>query len=165
MKAPSGEVAPVAEQVNYVQGLADFSVSNSGELVYVRGTATAQQLTWFDRTGKRIGSLGEPAVMTRLFFSPDRKNLTVSITDPSSRNADIWIYDVARGLPTRFTFDSTTAADGVWSPDGGTVVFHSSRTGASSLYRKKSNAAGSEELLYADSLGKLTTSWSADGSF
>jgi WD40 repeat protein len=161
----TGEAAPIAPQVQYDTSTPFFSVSNSGELVYAAGSAAARQLTWFDRTGKRIGSLGEPAQMSRLFFSPDRESLTVGISDPASRNIDIWIYDVARGLPTRFTFDPAIEQDAVWSPDGGTVVFDSNRKGTLDLYRKKSNAAGSEELLYADSLGKLPTSWSADGRF
>jgi serine/threonine protein kinase len=161
----TGEAAPIAPQVQSSQDWAAFSASNNGELVYAAGSAAARQLTWFDRSGKRIGSLGEPADMTRLFLSPDRKSLTVSINDPASRNGDIWIYDVARGLPTRFTFDPAAELDAVWSPDGGTVVFDSSRKGEADLYRKKSNAAGSEELLYADNLGKLPSSWSADGRF
>jgi Tol biopolymer transport system component len=53
----------------------------------------------------------------------------------------------------------------VWSPDGGTIVFDSNRKGPSDLYRKKPNGAGSEELLYADSLLKYPTNWSTDGKF
>jgi hypothetical protein len=53
-----------------------------------KAVAPGLQFTWFDRSGKRIGSLGEPADVNRLSFSPDRKSFTVSITDPSSHNAD-----------------------------------------------------------------------------
>jgi hypothetical protein len=45
----------------------------------------------------------------------------------------------------------------------GRVVFWSSRKGPIDLYRKASNGSGSEELLYADNLNKLPTSWSPDG--
>jgi Tol biopolymer transport system component len=103
--------------------------------------------------------------MNRPFFSPDRKSLTVSIVDPSSHNTDIWIYDAARGLRNRFTFDPAAELEGLWSPDGAAIIFSSSRKGPSDLYRKKSNGAGSEEVLYADSLAKRVTSWSADGRF
>jgi serine/threonine protein kinase len=161
----TGDAAPVVEQVQNSAQYAGFSVSSSGELVYAAGAAAGQQLTWFDRTGKRIGSLGDPADVSRLHYSPDRKSLAVSITDPSSRNADIWIYDVARGLRTRFTFDPAAELNAIWSPDGGTIVFDSSRNGKGDLYRNRSNGTGSEELLYADSLRKLPTSWSPDGRF
>jgi serine/threonine protein kinase len=161
----SGEAAPVVEQVQSSIQFAAFSVSIGGELVYAGGAGASRQLTWFDRTGKRIGSLGDPAEMTRPFFSPDRKSLTVSIPDSSSRNSDIWIYDMARGLRTRFTFDPAAELNGVWSPDGGTIVFDSSRKGPSDLYRKKSNGAGSDEILYADGRRKIPTNWSADGKF
>jgi Tol biopolymer transport system component len=72
---------------------------------------------------------------------------------------------VARGLRTRFTFDPAAELNAVWSPDGGTIVFDSSRKGTSDLYRKRSNGTGNEELLYADSLRKLPTSFSPDGKF
>jgi serine/threonine protein kinase len=161
----TGDAAPVAEQVQSSTQYAAFSVSNHGELVYAAGTAAGQQIAWFGRSGKRVGSLGEPADVVRPFLSPDQNSLAVSITDLSSNNSDIWIYDVARNLSTRFTFDPAAELNAIWSPDSGTIVFDSSRKGAADLYRKKSNGAGSEELLYADSVSKLPTSWSRDGKF
>jgi Tol biopolymer transport system component len=107
--------------------------------------------------------MGEPARFNRLNFSPDRKNLAVSI--PTGSNMDIWLYDVARGLRTRFTFDPASELDAVWSPDGRTIVFASNRNGHFDLYRKSANGSAAEEPLYIDNLDKRPTSISPDGKF
>jgi len=166
----AGDAVPVAEQVQNSIRYAAFSISagsssSSAELVYSGGAATGEQLTWFDRNGKRIGTLGEAGQLQRMSLSPDRKSLAISIADPSSQNVDIWTYDIARGLRTRLTFDPAGDRDAVWSPDGGTIIFDSNRKGFGDLYRKSSNGAGSAELLYADGLLKLPSGWSPDGKF
>jgi len=91
--------------------------------------------------------------------------VAVSITDQASSNMDIWLYDVARSLRTRFTFDPAAENQAVWSPDGRTIVFNSNRKGHFDLYRKSANGVGAEELLYADNLEKYPLSFSPDGRF
>jgi Tol biopolymer transport system component len=71
---------------------------------------------------------------------------------------DIWIYDLDRSLPRRFTVDPAREIDAIWSPDGRTVVFNSARKGAFDLYRKNADGAGAEELLYADEMAKTPSS-------
>ena len=164
----TGEAVPVAEQVETLLNsgtIGAFSVSYSGLLAY-HGSKQAGDdpiLTWFDRSGKQVATLGDPKNIGTLKFSPDRKRLAAAISDRA--NIDIWIYDMVRGVPTRFTFDPASDASPVWSPDGRTIVFRSSRKGHADLYRKSANGAGVEELLYADNLDKAPTSWSADGKF
>jgi Tol biopolymer transport system component/predicted Ser/Thr protein kinase len=163
----TGEAVPAAEQVQTVLNsgtVGVFSVSETGMLAYRTGMAFGGlRLTWFDRTGKQGATVGEPADLVAFHFSPDRKSLAAAIQDISHTN--IWTYDVSRGLRTRLTFDPAFDNDPVWSPDGRSVVFRSNRKGHFDLYRKSANGAGSEELLYGDNLGKIPTSWSADGKF
>jgi serine/threonine protein kinase len=143
-----------------------FSASENGVLVYQGGGATANfQLVWFDRTGKQIGVLGEPAAYNSLELSPDGRQASVSIPDESGKGRDIWLYDVARGLRTRFTFDRANALASIWSPDGSRVVFNSGRNGHLDMYQKASSGAGVEEVLVEGSLDKYPTSWSPDGRF
>jgi hypothetical protein len=137
-------------------------------LVYRTGAAFGGLLlTWFDRSGKQGATVGEPADLLAFQFSPDRKSLAAAIQDAPNvnGNVNIWTYDISRGLRTRLTFDPGFDSDPVWSPDGRSIVFRSDRKGHFDLYRKSANGAGSEELLYADNLEKIPTSWSADGKF
>jgi eukaryotic-like serine/threonine-protein kinase len=147
----TGAAIPVDEQI---QG-ANFSASLNGTLVYANGAEARSQLSWFDRAGKRLANVGEQAPMTRVNFSPDRRNAVVN------GSGMFWIYDMARGLRTRFNFCASAGNDAIWSPDGATIVFEADAGG--SLYRKASNGSGKETLLYKDNLEKDPISFSPDG--
>ena len=168
--ALAGSAFPIAENIQ-TQGnfppSGVFSASENGVLAYQGGGATANsQLIWFDRTGKQIGVLGVPAVAySGIEVSPDERQVSVSIPDESGKGRDIWFYDVARGLRTRFTFDRTQMSGSIWSPDGSRVVFNSERKGHMDLYQKSSSGAGAEEVLLEDNLDKYPGSWSPDGRF
>jgi serine/threonine protein kinase len=163
----AGAAAPVAERVERFLNLVEvaaFSTSATGLLAYHAGTeAAVRQLTWFDRQGKSTGIVGEPRAFFDIQFSPDRKTLVASAPDAVG-NYDLWMYDVARALPTRFTVDPGGEYWGVFSPDDRTVIFNSTRKGHYDLYRKPANGAGAEELIYADDADKVPTSWSHDGN-
>jgi Tol biopolymer transport system component len=158
----------MAERVQLASALTggDFSASAGGLLIYSAGEA-GLTLAWFDRNGNRLSKLGDLREFRVMHFSPDRKNVAVRILDPGAANSkgDIWIFDVTRGVRTRFTFGPAGEVAAIWSPDGRTIVFGSDRSGHSDLYRKASDGSGSEELLYADNRDKYPTSWSPDGKF
>jgi eukaryotic-like serine/threonine-protein kinase len=163
LTAGSDAVA-VAERVGSSVGLAAFSASGNGTLVYAPTPKRPGQLTSFDRTGKRLATFGEPdSFGPRLEFSPDRSKIATSITDSTSLKSDVWIHDVTRGLTSRFTFGPGENRSPRWSPDAGMIAFTSDRKGHSDLYRKPANGAGGEELLYADGFDKFPDSWSPDG--
>jgi len=158
----AGDAVPVAEQVALFNGIyANFSVSANGTLVYQRGAArVTRQLAWFDRGGKQLAPIGEPADYRPFGISPDGKSLAVSVIEAGSQN--IWIIDV-RGIRSRFTYGKGLDNHPIWSPDGRTIVFGSNRKGHLDLYRKAADLSGQEELLCEDNLDKAPTGWSADG--
>jgi Tol biopolymer transport system component len=162
-----GEAFPIAEQVQrhaVGEPLANFSASENGVLVYQTGAAASgTQLTWFDRTGKQIGVLGEPAQYGDVRLSPDEKRVAVTI--PSGGTRDIWVYDVARGVKTRFTFDTTEERAPIWSPDSSRIVVNSNRKGIYNLYLKSASGAGTEAVLLEDNVSKTPLNWSEDGQF
>jgi len=159
----AGEAQPVAAQVRRAlnpTAMAVFSVAREGLLVYDTRLSAGQQLTWFDRNGKSVGALGEASDVFSLDFSPDRKRVATTRLD---QNNDIWIYDVLKGLATNFTLSRAVERDTTWSPDGRTIVYRSNAKGPFDLYRKASDGTGDEELLYADGVPKIATSWSPEG--
>jgi WD40 repeat protein len=167
----TGDAFPIAEQIQTSStsppnGL--FSASENGVLAYQTGNAVAgSQLVWFDRTGKQLGVVGDTAVYSDLELSPDGKQAAVSLFQRGGTGRDIWLYDLTRGLRTRFTFDPSGELDleSIWSPDGSRVVFNSNRKGHFDLYQKASGGAGAEELLLEDNRDKYPVSWSPDGRF
>ena len=166
--ATMGDAFPVAEQIQYEANLTRgvFAVSENGVLAYQTGdVGRGSQLTWFDRTGKQVGALGDPAPYGDLKLSPDGKRVAAEIRELQFGHRDLWLYDVARGTRTRFTFDPSGAGFAAWSADGSHTIFASNRQGHSDIYQKASNGVGSEEVLLQDNLNKINPSCSSDGRF
>jgi len=152
-----------------------FSVSPSGALAY---RATAQsgsfQLTWLDRQGKTLNTVGQPSSDQGIWLSPDGTRGVVRETRGES-TGDIWTgrstgdlctIDLARGRRTRLTFRlSAGSFQSVWSPDGSRIAFAAGNL-ADTLYEKASSGAGDEkELLKEPGRIHVPTSWSGDGRF
>ena len=87
------------------------------------GSPNPPQLTWFDRAGKTLGTLGEGAVDANLSLSPDERQVAVALRSGSPENLDIWTIDIARNLRNRVTSDAQPEGWPVWSPDGTRIVF------------------------------------------
>jgi eukaryotic-like serine/threonine-protein kinase len=162
----TGNAFPVAEQVglNAASRVSHFSVSESGVLVYESGGDIANsQLAWYDRTGKQVTAIGPPANDYSISLAPDEKRMAVERLEKGS--GDIWLIDLTRNTPTRFTFDPAWDLEPVWSPDGNTIVFASVRNGPPNLYTKPASGSSNEELLLKTEHAKIPTDWSADGKF
>jgi eukaryotic-like serine/threonine-protein kinase len=71
----SGEPQPIAQYVAHAQYIeplyAKFSLSTNDILLYASDRAT-DELTWFDRTGKSMGTVGEPGSHLTPSLSPDQ---------------------------------------------------------------------------------------------
>lgn len=99
-------------------------------------------------------------------ISPDGKLLAFSLDSPGS---DIWLFDIARGVKTRFTFGSgsyTGNMSPVWSPDGRRIAYTSIGSGGFGIYQKAADGSGQEELLIKPGPDQLyPVDWSKDGKF
>jgi eukaryotic-like serine/threonine-protein kinase len=163
----AGEAVPIAENIptfGLPGRVAFFAVSPNGLLAYQTGGAGAgARLIWMDRAGKELKQIGDAVYLFNdLRLSPDEKVLAATIQDQTSAE-DIWLYDLARDLKTRFTFDPAYDRDAVWTPDGKSIIWRSNRKAAGNLYRKASDGTGAEELLYADAPMKVPGNISPDG--
>ena len=163
-----GDAFPIAEQVqvdaNFSRGV--FAASDNGVLVYQSGfSQVVLQLLWFDRAGRQVGILGDKALQGDFSISADLKRVVVSVSDPRVGPPDLWIYDVARGLRTRFTTDPSADTRPVWSPDGSQVAFASIRKVNFDLYVKSYTGSADEDPLLQEPYDQLPESWSTDGRY
>jgi eukaryotic-like serine/threonine-protein kinase len=165
----SDRATQVADHVLFseVQNVAIFSLSQNGILVLQNGgTLNADQLSWIDRSGKPAGSVPvEQTNLAHVRISPDGQKIALTVGDPVGFNKeDIWLFDLARGVRTRFTF-SQSARDAVWSPDGSRVAYSSTTPAGTGLFVKSATSASKEELLLDSAEMKRPWSWSGDGRF
>jgi len=164
----TGEPATVVEHVAEVGANHeyDFSASDNGVLAYQSGNPNAQ-LTWFDRDGKKLKTVGETANYSEVALSPDGRHAAVGMLDADDRASDVWIVDFDRNSSSRLTFDPSGDGSPVWSPDGSKIVFGSNRVGNGqvNLYLKSAAGSGEEQLLLQSDGEKFATSWSRDGQY
>lgn len=164
----TGDPVTVAERIAEVgdNHEFDFSVSDDGTLAYQTGSV-ASQFTWFDRTGRKLGIVGEPNGSDYVTLSPDGNSAAAGLLDADGRESDVWLYDLTRGTTSRLTFDPQGDGTPLWSPDGTRIVFGSNRSGAGQvdLYEKAASGAGDEQVLFKSAAAKFATSWSRDGQF
>jgi Tol biopolymer transport system component len=164
----NGEALPLAESVGiYVNSSAgSFSVSNNGVLVYGTGFGVgARQLAWFDRDGKLIQRVGPLTSILDIALSPDQRKAALQLRNQVGVNDDIWVIDLIRGVLSRLTFHPAVDDYPVWSPDGTSVLFNSTRDGPARMYQKISTGAGTEELILKSNTPNFPTDWSRDGRF
>ncbi len=154
----SGEAIPLAEDL---LGPFSFSASTDGKLAYLTSAGRAQ-LTWVDRQGKTLGTLGGGGRgIDGLEISPNGGRLAVSRRDPDTGQG-IWIMDLAQGAETRL---AAGFGSPVWSPDGKRIAFSSIRDGVVNLYLRAADGGGNDELLLKTADPKRALDWSRDGRF
>jgi eukaryotic-like serine/threonine-protein kinase len=139
-----------------------FSVSSTGWLAYRTGSTGRRQLTWVDRSGAAVSTVGDPdATYYRPRISPDGNRVAVERADQGNR--DIWLLEGNRR--SRLPLDNARHTYPVWSPDGKRIAYRSNRSGPGDIYQKTADGSGEEEKLVASDTLKNPTSWSRDGRF
>ena len=161
-----GDPITVADHLRTAQSFGVFSASENGVLVYRAIASNGSQLTWFDRQGKVLGTVGEPGSYGSFSLSPDGMRAAFSRRiDAQNPQPSLWLVDFSRGTTTRFTFGSATAAEAIWSPDGKRIIFASNPSGVADLYQKPASGAEDQQLLLKSGEAKLPSSISRDGRF
>src|ERR1700735_1731648 len=157
-----GVPAPVAGQVEFSIGksLGNFSVSQTGGLVYRPDYSPKYQMAWLDRNGGEAGKLGEPDYYSGASVSPDGRQILVTRVQPGVKR-DLWILDSQRGSLSRATFNPEGVIYGVWSPDGKSVAV--SLTNGFEVRTIGLQGSVTEQLVPPDQISKYPADWTADG--
>jgi WD40 repeat protein len=162
----SGSAVRVADDVAVLPiGQTAVSAANTRVIAFRRGSArAARRLLWFDRRGRELGRVGDDS-MSPLNPALSRDGRYLAFQALMQGNTDIWVVDLQRNIPTRFTLDPEIDALPVWSPDGSRIFFSSSRGGASALYVQALNSSTPEMLVPPETTNivKGATDWSPDG--
>jgi Tol biopolymer transport system component len=114
------EATPLAEDVvaNNANGRSTFAVSSNGVLVYRTGRRGGEkQLSWRDRTGKVLATVGKPAALNSLSLSPDEKSLAAILG--TEQGYDVWTMNLSTGVLTPMSNEGrlTSRIAPAWSRD------------------------------------------------
>jgi eukaryotic-like serine/threonine-protein kinase len=167
-RQPRGDAFLLVERVSWERSrYVAASASQDGTLVYAQDDSNAaEQLTWLDRAGRSLATVGAPAMYNSVALSPDERSIAVGVGTGSPTNHDIWIIDIARNVPSRWTFDPGTDESPVWSPDGLRIAFQGQRSGKISLRQQLIGGTGDESLFdVSGNLPIAPSAWSADGRY
>jgi serine/threonine protein kinase/Tol biopolymer transport system component len=124
--ALDGEPFRVADSVAVNPGLslASLSASAAGPIAYGLEGIRRTQFAWFDRSGRRLETVGPPdqRSMANPSLSPDGKRIAFSRL--VGRNWDIWLSDM-QGAVSNVSSAPSLDFNPVWSYDGRQVFYQS----------------------------------------
>jgi serine/threonine protein kinase len=162
-----GEPVRIAEQVAGGHNFSAFSASENGVLAWkvLASDPGKTQLTWFDRTGKQLVTVGAPAMYSGPSFSPSEDRLVVGIAEPRTSMRDLWIMQPLLGDISRLTFAPGDDLNPRWTPDGKWIIFTSTQNGPRNIYRKLANGKGEVEPLLTTEETLNVEDISPDGRF
>jgi eukaryotic-like serine/threonine-protein kinase len=164
-----GAPTAVAEQIHVDSTFLSvglFSVSTAGVLAFQPDPSPGSELVWHNRRGEVVGKLGTPADYADTAVSPDGSRVLVSVRRGAGVSRDLWLFDAARGIGTRVTFEDTQIRYGaIWSRDGRSFIYTTRHNDRVRFVRRRVDGAGEETMLFEDQFEKELASESPDGRF
>jgi eukaryotic-like serine/threonine-protein kinase len=162
--AAAGPAVAVLQGVygNATSGSWQFAISRNGTLVYTqRAELSEHELVEVERAGRaRPLPNGRRPFSAGLALSPDGTRIAASI---GGTNFDLWIYDLAREVLSRFTTDPGLDQHPAWTPDGKEITFSAGRAGPRNLFQKAADESAPEQRLSRSDSQQYAGSWSPDG--
>jgi eukaryotic-like serine/threonine-protein kinase len=156
-------------------GAAQFAVSKDGSLVYLPpgGNGPRMSLTWVTRSGAMTPVDNIRGFFSGVRLSPDVRRAAVSVNDG---DADVRIYDLARGTFSRVTYSAEYEGNPVWTPDGTRIAFASERGPGVQMFWKRwddprgapgalAQPKGQDEPLAPGVYARIPQAWTADGKY
>ena len=143
-----GDPITVVDSVAFdpISGSGAFSASSAAVIAYRAGRPSLTRLSWFDRSGNALGTLGSPeqSGLSTFTLSPDGHRVAAERT--LQNETDLWLLDSTH--LTRFTHgaDGNIARVPVWSRDGSRLAFESTGSHSARLSMKRLGAGGGDEV-------------------
>ena len=155
-----GEPVPMGEGLGTDDvGLASFSASRNGVLVFGAENWAARACVWVDRSGKETPVIDAPADYRDTALSPDGTRLVYDLADGHEGRS----VDSRPGARRVVAFHLRGAASELnpqWSPDGRRIVYTSKAKGPGDLYVKDASGTREAEPLLVDADEKYVSDWS-----
>ena len=157
-----GEPVALAEPVQVDQTLwGGTPVSAGGDVIAYRSSQIGTvQLTWLDREGRELGSLGPPSDYGPFALSPDDGRLVIA--DAGRRQ--LTLVDLGTRAFRNFTFKPERVSAPTWSPDGRFIAYTSNRNGPFAIFLAPASGVGTEET-FAGTGDARNPFFSPDGRF
>jgi Tol biopolymer transport system component len=149
----------LAEDVGYDtrMGFVGASVSQTGVLASRRAQDAQSEFVWVDRSGRRLGRLGEPGPWHNFDLSADGTRVIAS-TRHHGVSAGLFLLDTVRGVTADALDSPDGASDPTWSPDGTRIAYRVRTTLVARPVQGGRESVLASEPAYPDS-------WSRDGRF
>lgn len=121
----AGEPIPFLDRTD---GGENYSCSVNGTLCYRQFRQTISRVGKFDRSGKKVDSIGPPGAYWSLQLSPDETRVVLEECRAGAEG-DLWTLDLSRGVKTRITRPVPTVWNYSphWYPDDSRIAFSSNR--------------------------------------
>ena len=152
-----------------VSGAAHFSVSETGDLVYIEGEGQGLEprtLVWRDGEGGKevVGQANQAGRTWTPRLSPNGRY--VAYRTDGTDGSNLWMLDLQRGIHSLFTPDAG-ARSFAWSPDG-EWLYYSADTGTedgTNVYRRPADMSTDAEDFLGGPGNELVRSISPDGEW
>jgi Tol biopolymer transport system component len=154
-----GEPRVLAPQVSFDTraGFAAASAAENGAVAYRLGRDPQSEFVWMDRSGRRLGRLGEPGPWHNFDLSSDGTRV-IAATRRRGTSSSLFMLDATRGVTSPALDSPDTASDPTWSPDGTRIAYR--MRGA---LVARSVQGGAESVLVHEAA--YPDSWSLDGKW
>ena len=160
--ALEGEAFRLADSISVNPGisLASLSASASGPIAYGTEGIRRTQFAWFDRSGRRLETVGTPdqRSMANPSLSPDGNRIAFSRV--VGGNWDIWLIDM-QGAVSKLTSALSLDFNPVWSSDGRQIFYQSNN---SSIYSRSVTEGTPEQVLLREPTMIYPSAASPNGS-